>query len=128
MQAFISRYYQSLVAIILIVVVGVAFYTGFLEGKRNIGQPVTLACNQNILSKLSIPLESLATPANAASLTDSSNNAMENKAGTYVGSKNGTKYYSSLTCAGAKRIKPANYIWFNSAQDAQIEGYNPGKC
>ena len=39
-----------------------------------------------------------------------------------VVSKNSDKYHYSW-CSGAKRIKPENQIWFNSAQEAESEGY-----
>ena len=126
MQAFISRYYQTIFTAMMVVLLGLSFYTGFLEGKTSTSQPVTLSCNQNILSKLSIPLNKLAQ----SSTVDASNGPAlaESKTGEYVGSKNGTKYYSSTSCAGASHIKPENYIWFSSAEDAQIQGFTPGAC
>jgi methylphosphotriester-DNA--protein-cysteine methyltransferase len=47
------------------------------------------------------------------------NNSNENK---YVASKNGKLYYT-YSCAGAKRIKTENQIWFKSASDAEKQGY-----
>ncbi|HTH92995.1 MAG TPA: hypothetical protein VL576_00755 [Candidatus Paceibacterota bacterium] len=124
MQTFISRYYQPLFALILVFIIGFAFYAGFLEGKSTPSQQVVLSCKENILSKLSIPLEKLANLQTA----DAASTAMAHQGGAYVGSKNGTKYYPSATCSAVKRIKPENYLWFNSAEDAQIQGYTPGKC
>lgn len=46
----------------------------------------------------------------------------------FFGSKSGTKYYGSTTCAHAKRIKPENYIWFSSTEEAEIQGYSRGQC
>lgn len=46
------------------------------------------------------------------------------KAGEYVASKNGTKYYLT-TCSGAARISEANKIWFVSAAAARGAGYAP---
>jgi hypothetical protein len=121
MQSLISRYYQPLFVSIVAVVVGLSFYTGFLEGKNTEQQKVTLSCSSDVLNKLSIPTQVLGeeTSAGAASLAP--------QTGAYVGSKNGTKYYTP-SCSAVQKIKPANYIWFNSAQDAQIEGYSAGKC
>lgn len=48
--------------------------------------------------------------------------------GNFFGSKSGTKYYASSTCASAKRIKPENYVWFTSKEDAEIQGYTRGAC
>ena len=42
---------------------------------------------------------------------------------TFVGSKNGTKYYPA-TCAGASRIKAANQVWFGTAAEALAAGYS----
>lgn len=39
-----------------------------------------------------------------------------------VASKNSNKYHYTW-CYGAKRIKPENQIWFNSAQEAESKGY-----
>jgi hypothetical protein len=45
-----------------------------------------------------------------------------------VASKNSNKYHYSW-CSGAKRIKPENQIWFNSAQEAESRGYTlAGNC
>ena len=40
----------------------------------------------------------------------------------YVASKNGKLYYSA-GCTGAKRIKPANQVWFASVTQAEGLGY-----
>ena len=42
----------------------------------------------------------------------------------YVGSKSGTKYHL-VTCAGAKRIKDENKIFFVSVEEAEAAGYSP---
>lgn len=44
--------------------------------------------------------------------------------GTYVASKNGTKYYLA-SCSGAKRIKAENKVWFATVQDAEASGRTP---
>jgi|SRR3989344_3743209 len=45
-----------------------------------------------------------------------------------VVSKNSDKYHYGW-CSGAKRIKPKNQIWFNSAQEAESRGYTlAGNC
>ena len=40
----------------------------------------------------------------------------------YVASKNGKMYYT-LSCAGAKRIKPENEVWFATTTEAEKAGY-----
>lgn len=39
-----------------------------------------------------------------------------------VVSKNSDRYHYSW-CSGAKRIKPENQVWFNSAKEAESKGY-----
>ncbi len=127
MQSFFDRHFQTLLAISGTLLVIIAFYTGFLEGKHTtLAQPVTLACKDNVLDKLSIPLQALTQAITAHASTDPSM-LQDTAQGKYVGSKNGTKYYLPA-CHAMKRIKPANYIWFSSAQDAEIQGYSQGKC
>lgn len=44
----------------------------------------------------------------------------------YIASKNGKMYYN-IDCAGAKRIKPENQIWFKTEEDALKSGFNYSK-
>lgn len=44
--------------------------------------------------------------------------------GTYLASKNGTKYYLP-TCGSAKRIKTENIVWFQTKAEAEAAGYGP---
>ena len=46
------------------------------------------------------------------------------QAGSYVASKNGTKYYLA-SCKGAKRIKDENKIWFTTLEEAKASGRTP---
>src|SRR3989338_3517499 len=46
--------------------------------------------------------------------------------GEYVASKTGTKYYLPW-CGTAKRIKEENKVWFATKEEAEAEGYEPGK-
>lgn len=46
----------------------------------------------------------------------------------YVASKNSTKYHR-VDCAGAKSIKEANKIWFQTVEEARQAGLTPaGNC
>ena len=47
-----------------------------------------------------------------------------NSFGMYVGSRSGKTYYLPW-CAGVKRIKEENKIWFSSKDDALARGYKP---
>lgn len=44
--------------------------------------------------------------------------------GTYVASKNGTKYHLA-SCPGAKSISDANKVWFETKEAAEAAGYTP---
>ena len=48
--------------------------------------------------------------------------------GKYVGSRSGRAYHYPW-CSGARRIKEANKIWFQSKEEAEAKGYKPaGNC
>ena len=61
-------------------------------------------------------IEALPEKKEAASVGSSS--------GTYVASKNGTKYYLP-SCGSSKRIKEENKVWFQTKEEAQAAGYGP---
>lgn len=44
--------------------------------------------------------------------------------GKYIASKNGSAYHYPW-CSGAKRIKEANKIWFQTKEEAKAKGYKP---
>ena len=44
--------------------------------------------------------------------------------GKYVGSRSGHSYYLP-SCAGVKRIKEANKVWFSNVEEATAKGYHP---
>lgn len=46
-----------------------------------------------------------------------------------VSKNSSSKKYHFSWCSGAKRIKPENQIWFNTAQEAESRGYTlAGNC
>ena len=134
LTVFIGRWYKILVVICVLAVAVLAYYIGFIEGKEGAQSRVALLCDKDVLSTLAIPLGAV---ANATQKTDASiatkstttqdNTVSSQSGGPYMGSKNGKKYYTT-GCSGAKRIKPANTIYFKDAQDAQLQGYTRGSC
>ncbi len=44
--------------------------------------------------------------------------------GSYVGSKNGTKYHLPW-CPGAQQIAEQNKVWFQNKEEAEARGYTP---
>ena len=49
------------------------------------------------------------------------------RANAFVGSVNSDLYHHP-DCPSGKRIKPANQIWFETVEQAQVAGYGPSKC
>jgi|SRR3989344_7603946 len=55
---------------------------------------------------------------------DSVNNISNASNGSFVGSKNGSKYHFPW-CSGAGRIKEENKVWFSTKEEAERAGYTP---
>jgi len=100
-----------------------AFLLGFLTGKQQQTPSVVLSCSPDVLKTLSIPVASLSHNG----ITKEGSATIKPITGAFMGSKNGTKYYTP-GCSGTTRIKPENYIWFTSVEDAQLQGYTKGSC
>jgi len=128
MQAFAQKHYYLLLILALILIITCAFYAGYGEGKKAAAiSPVTLSCAPDVLSELTIPVSTFASGKVSASNLSASATTQSVATGKYVGSKNGTKYYSP-GCAAANRIKTENKVWFESAEDATLQGYTRGSC
>jgi hypothetical protein len=130
--------------LLLLIIIGLSFYVGTLQAQKGRGGGVTLSCSDDVLSALAIPAASRATgqkiqqnknndlsiypqdTTSGASLEDQSAPSPATT-GAYLGSKNGTKYYTP-DCPAAKRIKPENTVWFQTAEDATLQGYSPASC
>ena len=65
-----------------------------------------------------------AVPAATASTSVKAEVTAVSKTAAVVGSKSGTKYHLP-NCPGAKRIKPANLISFETIDAAKAAGYTP---
>jgi hypothetical protein len=129
MQAFFLRNFNITLILSLSLAMGLAFYAGFLEGKRGVKSEVVLACSEDVLKELEIPLQQIIQekPASIEKSDLTASATTQPTEGKYVGSKNGTKYYKP-SCATAKRIKAENKVWFEDEEDATLQGYTPGKC
>ncbi|MBP6857686.1 MAG: hypothetical protein KBC11_00595 [Candidatus Pacebacteria bacterium] len=133
MEVFVKKYYSLLFLLFLVITIGLSFYLGFQEGRGNISESesITFSCPNTVLDKQKISFvmeekkipeeDNLDTPA---TVEVSSSDQVR---GMFVGSKNGTKYYTP-GCSGTSRIKPENYIWFQSVEDATLQGYSKGSC
>jgi hypothetical protein len=131
MASFIQKYYSIFFIIFLAVIVGLSFYLGYEEGSntKSVGEKqIVFSCPNTILDKqriTSLPSQN-SSNLTASATSDVSENSTQSS-GAYMGSKNGTKYYTP-NCPASKRIKPENVIWFQSAQDATLQGYSKGSC
>jgi hypothetical protein len=125
MKNYLLGNYRLVSTVLLAIVLTLTFYVGLLSGKQEGGEGVVLSCEGDVLASLKIPLEKPAKDSEglAASVTP----LADVSKGKYVGSKNGTKYYRP-ECTSVKRIKPENYRWFRSAEDATLQGYSQGSC
>ncbi len=134
MSFFIQKYYSLFFVIFLTAIVGLSFYLGYEQGQSGevAGEKqIVFSCPNTILDKHRISSSpvgnnSLTATANPISSDDISETTNASS-GAYMGSKNGTKYYTP-GCPGSKRIKPENYIWFQTAEDAIVQGYSKGSC
>ncbi len=95
---------------VIVLSASASFGLGLLSGREAAGQGITIEVAPTT-QEAGAGVAGVPTEASA-------------KAGKYVASKNGTKYYLT-TCSGAARISEANKIWFASAAAAQAAGYAP---
>lgn len=126
MQALLTRYYRLIFPVLIIAIAGFAFYCGILQGRREgSGTGISLQCSDSILSKLAIPTEARAAGKEDPQILGAATSSESH--GAYAGSKNGTKYYTP-GCAALDRIKPENMVWFDTVEDATLQGYTAGNC
>lgn len=132
MQAFFTAHYRALLYGLIAILMVLSFLIGREEGKMTATAGVSLSCSEDVLAALAIPPEGPMRVATAQEETVPSAPAVLSESaaaaqGRFLGSKNGTKYYTP-ECSGAKRIKPENYVWFIDEEDAKLQGYTPASC
>lgn len=118
MKTLLNTQYKTIVIFLVTAMVILAFTLGFLTGKQGNSASVVLQCSPDVLQKLEIPKGGKRVDTVMTSTVQSTQ-----AKGIFVGSKNGTKYYNP-TCGAVKRIKPENYKWFASEEDARLQGYS----
>ena len=91
-----------------------------------IGLGIGLLINNNEPSQIIIDKNAkIGLPAQSdGQVTDTSNNYKI--LGDFLASINGEAYYPK-DCAAANRIKEENRIWFNTKEEAEIQGYRPAQ-
>lgn len=101
---------------IIILVASSSFGLGRLSKISEIKNPITVG---------GVPITAASTLSVAGEKTAaglSANNTAGVQNGTYVASKNGTKYYFPW-CSGATRIKEENKVWFDTKEAAIRAGF-----
>ncbi|MBU1292800.1 hypothetical protein KJ819_01895 [Patescibacteria group bacterium] len=115
-KALLSRIPTDvLLVLVLLGAVSAAFGLGFQAGKDQISEEGK--SDMSIEQFLVPEVPSGGGPAAAAA-------APKATTGTYMASKNGTKYYLP-TCSSSNRIKPENRVWFKTKAEAEAAGYGP---
>ena len=123
MKAFIEKWYIYIVGGLIAVIACLSYTIGSIHGAQVAQNKVRLECDSDVLKTLTLKPVSIDTKAKEDVSKDNSSDTK----GLYLGSKNGTKFYTP-GCPSAKRIKPENIIWFQSSQDAELQGYSQGSC
>lgn len=123
---------RCLIFIGFVLVGGLCFEAGILQGKVGRDVPVTFSVASALPASVATTSEHITPVSNHILAQDGlestaqslhvSGNILSNC--PFVGSKNSTKYHLS-TCAVAKRIKPENRVCFSSQEEAQKRGYVP---
>ncbi len=125
MLDFIHKYYSVIFCVLLASIIGLAFFLGYKQGSvKKQDSSIVFSCPNTVLDTLRI---GSATTASAVSAVEDITSSSSAPAGKFMGSKNGTKYYTP-GCPASNRIKSENVIWFESVQDATLQGYTKGSC
>ena len=113
-----GREYQNTIfaVLILVLIFFIGLGIGLLIGPN---KPTPIIIDKNV--KISLPAQ-VGLPTQSGLFTQQS----DFNSGSFVASINGKNYYPK-DCPSAKRIKEENMIWFNSAQEAEADGYAPAK-
>lgn len=138
MKGFVVQHYGYFLSGLISILMVLSFLIGREEGRAAAVQnAVVLSCSPEVLAGLTVPPPESdpeetvgivpATPVVLSEDAPASTESTSVVKGKYMGSKNGTKYYTPR-CPGAGRIKPENYIWFSSEEDATMQGYSKGSC
>ena len=112
----IKSRYQNYIITGLILVFGFLIGFGF-DRLINSNQATPIIIDKNV--KIGLPERQM-------EFSESSGKSFNFAGSSFVASINGNNYYPS-DCPSAKRIKEENMIWFESAQEAETQGYKPAQ-
>lgn len=123
-KALLSRIPADvLVLLVLILATTLAFGIGVLVGK-DMGQGKGNDAFWIEQLPEGVVLPSGGPAAVLEAVASAAAEAAPSGSGTYVASKNGTKYYLP-SCGSSKRIKEENKVWFATKEAAEAAGYGP---
>lgn len=119
-QAFFTNLLHDdlLFTVVLILLVGIA---SFGLGRLSVITEEATPTAATVVKSRTISEE---TTRRSAEMATSTTASLPPTTGTYVASRNGTKYHL-LTCPGAKQMSEQNKIYFNTKEEAASAGYQP---
>jgi len=98
----------AILALVFLVGLGIGFLI-------NNNEPSQIIIDKNI--KIGLP------DSDSSQVIDANNYKI---LGNFLASINGKAYYPK-DCAAANRIKEENRIWFNTKEEAELQGYQPAQ-
>ena len=111
----IKSKYISLIAILILVSI---FFLGLGIGLLiRPSKPTPIIIDKNV---------KIGLPEKQAEFSENFGKLFNFTGGNFIASINGKSYYPK-DCPSAKRIKEENMIWFDSAEEAEADGYVPAK-
>jgi hypothetical protein len=105
---------------ILTLVAVFSFYLGYIARMET--RPIPLVAQKPLQDRPSVLKETQVAKVGDNTSLSTSAAPKDTTSGSFVASKNGTKYYP-VACSSAKRIKDANKVFFQTADEAHAEGY-----
>ncbi|MBU2220611.1 hypothetical protein KKD81_01590 [Patescibacteria group bacterium] len=107
-----------LLTLVILSSVGTAFWLGLITGRE---QGALQGKPDISIEQFEVPN---IAPGGGPAAAVAAPKPISPSTGTYMASKNGTKYYLP-TCSSSNRIKPENRVWFKSKAEAEAAGYGP---
>ena len=125
MKAFLEERYRSIATLLILGIVVLSFLVGVEEGRRSPKDTssVVLSCSDTVLESLNLSKgpEVKGVSFSEQDIVQSVEEKAVETTGQFVGSKNGTKYYT-VGCTAGDRIKSENIIWFVEAVAPTFKG------
>ena len=109
-----SKYINLITAFVIILVFFFGLGLGLIIRPN---KPTPIIIDKNV--KIGLPVQQ-------PEFSENSTKSFNFTGGNFIASINGNNYYPS-DCPSAKRIKEENMIWFESAQEAETQGYKPAQ-